>query len=63
MYKRQLFTGGKSSWVHSMTEVAAPHNGTSFIESNGTIMDVSTNLAETLAKGFGITELKNLLDF
>ena len=58
-----LFTGGKSSWVHSMTEVAAPHNGTSFIESNGTIMDVSTNLAETLAKGFGITELKNLLDF
>ena len=58
-----LFTGGKSSWVHSMTEVAAPHNGTSFIESNGTIMDVSTNLAETLAKGFGITELKNLLNF
>ena len=58
-----LFTGGKSSWVHSMTEVAAPHNGTTFIESNGTIMDVSTNLAETLAKGFGITELKNLLDF
>ena len=58
-----LFTGGKRSWVHSMTEVAAPHNGTSFIESNGTIMDVSTNLAETLAKGFGITELKNLLDF
>ena len=58
-----LFTGGKSSWVHSMTEVAAPHNGTSFIESNGTIMDVSTNLSEMLAKGFGITELKNLLDF
>lgn len=58
-----LFTGGKSSWVHSMTEVAAPHNGTTFIESNGTIMDVSTNLAEMLAKGFGITELKNLLDF
>ena len=58
-----LFTGGKSSWVHSMTEIAAPHNGTTFIESNGTIMDVATNLAETLAKGFGITELKNLLDF
>ena len=58
-----LFTGGKSSWVHSMTEVAAPHNGTSFIEANGTIMDVSTNLSEMLAKGFGITELKNLLDF
>ena len=58
-----LFTGGKSSWVHSMTEVAAPHNGTTFIESNGTIMDVSTNLAETLAKGFGITEIKNLYDF
>ena len=58
-----LFTGGKSSWVHSMTEVAAPHNGTSFIEANGTIMDVSTNLSELLAKGFGITELKNLLDF
>ena len=58
-----LFTGGKSSWVHSMTEVAAPHNGTTFIESNGTIMDVSTSLSELLAKGFGITELKNLLDF
>ena len=58
-----LFTGSKSSWVHSMTEVAAPHNGTTFIESNGTIMDVSTSLSELLAKGFGITELKNLLDF
>ena len=58
-----LFTGGKSSWVHSMTEIAAPHNGTTFIESNGTIMDVSTNLAESLAKGFGITEIKNLYDF
>ena len=58
-----LFTGGKSSWVHSMTEIAAPHNGTTFIESNGTIMDVATNLAETLAKGFGITEIKNLYDF
>ena len=58
-----LFTGGKSSWVHSMTEIAAPHNGTTFIESNGTIMDVATNLSETLAKGFGITEIKNLYDF
>ena len=58
-----LFTGGKSSWVHSMTEIAAPHNGTTFIESNGMIMDVATNLSETLAKGFGITEIKNLYDF
>ena len=58
-----LFTGGKSSWVHSMTEIAAPHNGTTFIESNGAIMDVATNLSETLAKGFGITEIKNLYDF
>ena len=58
-----LFTGGKRSWVHSMTEIAAPHNGTTFIESNGTIMDVATNLSETLAKGFGITEIKNLYDF
>ena len=46
-----------------MTEIAAPHNGTTFIESNGTIMDAATNLAETLAKGFGITEIKNLYDF
>ena len=44
-----LFTGGKRSWVHSMTEIAAPHNGTTFIESNGAIMDAATNLAETLA--------------
>mgnify|MGYP000820624952 CR=1 FL=1 len=58
-----LFTGGKRSWVHSMTEIAAPHNGTTFIESNGAIMDAATNLAETLAKGFGITEIKNLYDF
>ena len=46
-----------------MTEIAAPHNGTTFIESNGAIMDAATNLAETLAKGFGITEIKNLYDF
>ncbi|MFR0797062.1 MAG: hypothetical protein ACLSHG_12980 [Oscillospiraceae bacterium] len=26
-------------------------------------MDAATNLAETLAKGFGITEIKNLYDF
>ena len=58
-----FFLGGKGGWVHSLTAIAAPHNGTTFIESNGTIMDVATNLAETLAKGFGITEIKNLYDF
>ena len=58
-----FFQGGKADWVYSLTTLAAPHNGTTFIESNGTIMDVATNLAETLAKGFGITEIKNLYDF
>ena len=58
-----FFQGGKADWVYSLTTLAAPHNGTTFIESNGTIMDVATNLSETLAKGFGITEIKNLYDF
>ena len=55
-YDQPLFAG----WG---TKRAVNLVGHSFVESNGTIMDAATNLAETLAKGFGITEIKNLYDF
>ena len=58
-----LFTGGKSSWVHSMTEIAAPHNGTTFIEANSNFTKLAANLATGAAKALGLSSLKGVYDF
>lgn len=58
-----FFEGGKASWVHSLTSIAAPHNGTTFIESNPDLTATGANLAMAIAKSLGISELKGVWDF
>ena len=58
-----LFTGGKSSWVHSMTEVAAPHNGTTFLECCDNMAQFAAEASTAMAKLLGISDFKGVYDF
>lgn len=58
-----FFEGGKASWVHSLTAIAAPHNGTTFIESNSDLTAVAAELFTSMAKTLGISTFKNVYDF
>ena len=57
-----LFEGGKGDWVYSLTAVAAPHNGTTFIET----CDISTKVVTVFIYNFGaslgLTKLKGVYD-
>ena len=46
-----------------MTSLAAPHNGTTFIEANGDETVVLSDICVGLSKAMGITELKGIYDF
>ncbi len=58
-----FFLGGKGSWVHSLTAIAAPHNGTTFIEANSDFTKLAANLATGAAKALGLSSLKGVYDF
>ena len=58
-----LFTGGKEGWIHSITMLDAPSNGTTFIESSKFFTDSFEGFARDLAKALGLTPLKGLYDF
>ena len=58
-----LFTGGKADWVYSITALAAPSNGTTFIEANPTFTYTIAQLGEELAKLLGLSSFKGLYDF
>lgn len=58
-----FFEGGKSSWVHSLTAIAAPHNGTTFIESNSDFTALAADLFTNMAKSLGISKFKGVYDF
>ena len=58
-----LFTGGKADWVYSITALAAPSNGTTFIEANNVFTFTIAQLGEELAKILGLTSFKGLYDF
>ena len=58
-----FFLGGKGSWVHSLTAIAAPHNGTTFIEANSNFTKLAANLATGAAKALGLSSLKGVYDF
>ena len=58
-----LFTGGKADWVYSITALAAPSNGTTFIEANNIFTFTIAQLGEELAKILGLTSFKGLYDF
>ncbi len=59
----EFFMGGKGDWVFSMTSLAAPHNGTTFIEANGDETVVLSDICIAFSKAMGLTELKGIYDF
>ena len=60
---RPFFLGGKGGWVHSLTAIAAPHNGTTFIESNSDFTKFAADLTTAAAKALGLSSLKGVYDF
>ena len=58
-----FFLGGKGSWVHSLTAIAAPHNGTTFIETCGDFTMVAAELATSISKALGLSVFKGVYDF
>ncbi len=58
-----FFLGGKGSWVHSLTAIAAPHNGTTFIETCGDFTMAAAELATSISKALGLSAFKGVYDF
>lgn len=57
-----FFEGGRGDWVYSLTAVAAPHNGTTFIESADTSTKVVTDLVYNIGATLGMGNLKGVYD-
>ena len=57
-----LFEGGKGDWVYSLTAVAAPHNGTTFIETCDISTKVVTDFIYNFGASLGFTKLKGVYD-
>jgi triacylglycerol lipase len=57
-----LFEGGMGDWVYSLTAVAAPHNGTTFIETCDISTQVVTDFIYNLGASLGFTNLKGVYD-
>ena len=57
-----LFEGGKGNWVYSLTAVAAPHNGTTFIETCDVSTKVVTDAIYNFGAALGLTKLKGVYD-
>ena len=58
-----FFLGGKGDWVHSLTAIAAPHNGTTFIEVCEGFTMVAAELATSISKALGLSAFKGVYDF
>ncbi len=57
-----LFTGGKEGWIYSLTALAAPSNGTTFIEANQGFTDFVEDLTRELGRLLGLTPFKGIYD-
>lgn len=57
-----FFEGGRGDWVYSLTAVAAPHNGTTFIEKCDVSTDVVTNFMYNIGAALGATNFKGVYD-
>ncbi len=57
-----LFEGGKGDWVYSLTAVAAPHNGTTFIETCDISTKVVTDFIYNFGATLGLSNLKGIYD-
>lgn len=57
-----FFEGGKGDWVYSITAVAAPHNGTTFLETCEISAKVVTDFIYNFGATLGMTKLKGVYD-
>ena len=57
-----LFLGGKGDWIYSLTALAAPSNGTTFIEANHGFTDFMEDLTRELGRIIGLTPFKGIYD-
>ncbi len=58
-----FFEGGKADWVYSLTTLAAPHNGTTFLECCDNMAQFAAESATAMAKLLGISDFKGVYDF
>ena len=58
-----FFQGGKANWVYSLTTLAAPHNGTTFLECCGDMTQFAAEISTAMAKLLGISDFKGVYDF
>ena len=58
-----FFAGGKADWVYSLTTLAAPHNGTTFLECCGSMAQFAAETSTAMAKLLGISDFKGVYDF
>ena len=58
-----FFEGGKADWVYSLTTLAAPHNGTTFLECCGSMAQFAAEASTAMAKLLGISDFKGVYDF
>lgn len=58
-----LFTGGKGDWVHSITALAAPHNGSTFTAAQPNATAAMSDVFSMAAMALGISGFKGVYDF
>lgn len=58
----EFFTGGKGDWVYSLTALSAPHNGSTYTECGGTLLDLLVELVYNFDASLGINEKLKLID-
>ena len=58
-----FFEGGKADWVYSLTTLAAPHNGTTFLECCDNMAQLAAEASTAMAKLLGISDFKGVYDF
>lgn len=58
-----LFKGGKKNWVYSLTNLAAPNNGSTVCEAVPNTVDLTGELMTAGSKALSITKLNGIYDF
>ena len=58
-----LFTGGKSGWVHALVAIAAPHDGSTFLDVQPDAANALSTLFLGAARALGISAFKDVYDF
>ena len=58
-----LFTGGKAGWVHALAAIAAPHDGSTFLNVQPDAANALSALFLGAARALGISAFKGVYDF